>query len=160
MYPDTDHLGEYYGTHFKPSMLDAIVARFVPPADMTVYADLVGKKWFGYRHLSPGQSLFLFIDRFSTEFKAAIHKNWGRIIRSDASGKINVWNRHPNYIHPHKWKEFPKGYMRAFWNAMAHADDAGIPYDFYCKAVIEVAVDAKVAAEVRVVMVATTSSKK
>lgn len=137
----TDHLGEFYGTNLKPSALDAVVARFVPPSDFSLYPELIGRKWFGYRNLSPGQSLFLFMNRFSKEFKDAATRNWGRIYRKDSQGNIKAWQRAPLYTKPHKWREFKKGTVRAFWNAMCHADDAGIPYDFYCRTVIEIAAE-------------------
>lgn len=138
---NTDLFGDTFGFHYKATTLDAIVARFVPTTDFSLYPELVGRKWFGYRDLSPGQSLFLFIDRFSKEFKRLVHTNWGKIVSKNSKGKYTSWDRAPIFIKPISWRNFQIGTMRSFWNAMCHADNSGIPYDFYCRTVIEIAAE-------------------
>lgn len=137
----TDHLGDFYGVALKPSTLDAFVARFVPPDDFSLYPELVETKWFGYRSLAPGQSLFLFIDRYKSAYQAVGQKNWGRKVSITKAGRVHVYNSQPIFVAPERWRSFRKGTMLSYWRAMSHADLIGTPYDFYCKTILQTAAD-------------------
>lgn len=122
---DHSFLEGFYGAHKAPSTLDAFVARNIKVKDWEPVSDLYNCKWFGYRFLTPGQCLFLFADRYRRAYDGARGRPAYRHIPYKKFSKANVLSL------------VTKNHVSAMWNAMAFADTLSMPYDFYCKTVIE-----------------------
>jgi hypothetical protein len=127
------HLGRFYGDHFPADSLDAFVARTVKPKDWSVIADLYEKKWYGYRFISPGASLFLFADRYRKAYREVATRMLGRV---HMPKWLNEDALHPESKHPMSASD-----ISCMWIAMCMADELGIPYDFYCATALAYAHD-------------------
>lgn len=112
------HLGEFYGSNFRPVTLDAFVATRIKKSDLGDIASLYETKWFGYRYLSPGQSLFLFADRY--------RKSIAKVRREDSLRGIGM-------TAANALSTISDNHLTGFWRAMCFADAFGIPYDFFCE---------------------------
>lgn len=125
------HLGSFYGDHLSPEALDAFLARIVKPEDWSSVSGLYDRKWFGYRFVSPGASLFLFADRYRKAYRTI-------------SARLLARKRLPRFtqedsLHPNSRNPLSPADLSGLWNAMCIADDAGIPYDVYCTEALEYA---------------------
>lgn len=118
---------EYYGEHMSDDSLEAFVAQCVHPKHWDAATEQYGRKWFGYRFLTPGRCLHLFADRYSRAYKAANGR--GRTV----SSRSHIFTS-ANFI-----RMVDKKYVPGLWHAMAYADDIGVPYDFYCTTVFNIA---------------------
>jgi len=130
------HTQEIY---FEASEYDALAATKLKPADMKIEAELYTKKWFEYRVLHPVQATYLFADAYIKAARNLYRKTKdneaGRYIKPFAGKDLFVdqpvtGKRNPN-VKPAVFK--------AIWRARQQADSMGIPYDFYCEAVMRFA---------------------
>lgn len=118
---------DYYGQEMSEDSLEAFIANCVPPKHWDAATEQYDRKWFGYRFLSPGKCLHLFSDRYRRAFAGAKGRGLGR-------GNLTRIFTNPNFI-----RMVDKRYVTSLWHAMAHADDIGVPYDFYCSTIFEFA---------------------
>lgn len=118
---------DYYGEDMSEDSLEAFIAKCVLPKHWDAATEQYGRKWFGYRFLSPGKCLHLFADRYRRAYAGAKGRGLGR-------GSLSRIFTNPNFI-----RMADERHISSLWHAMAHADDIGVPYDFYCTTVFEIA---------------------
>lgn len=116
---------DYYGETLSDDALEAFIAQCINPKHWDAATDQYDRKWYGYRFLSPGRSLHLFADRYRRAYMGA--KGRGRGYRAG------------NYTASNFIRMAEPRNVACLWHAMAHADDMGVPYDFFCSTVFEVA---------------------
>lgn len=121
------HLKGFYGSTMAPETLDAFLARSVKVPDWGVISELYDSKWFGYRFMTPGQTLYMFADRYRRAYTGVIGRSTRRHIKYSTLTAANLITR------------VNKGQVTGLWKAMCFADAFGIPYDFYCSTVMEMA---------------------
>lgn len=125
--------------YFESSEYDALAASKLKPADMKIEAELYTTKWFEYRVLHPVQATYLFAEAYIKAARNLYCKtkdmDAGKYIKPFAGKDLFVdqpitGSRNPN-VKPAVFK--------AIWRARQQADSMGIPYDFYCEAVMHFA---------------------
>ena len=119
-----EFLGDFYGSHLRAVTLDATVLARVKPHNWGDVSTGYETKWYGYRYLSPGQSLFLFADRY--------RKAVAKVRRDHAVSGIGLTS-------VTALAEVSDAQFTGYWTAMNMADVFGIPYDFFCESQINFA---------------------
>lgn len=130
---NNEHLGEYYGNNLSGRTCDALMAFCVPASQWDAISELYETKWYGYRFLSPGQSLLVFADRFRKAYREVAGKYYGTTIHRRPFLKDDCLNLSSSNM-------LQKRDVTALWKAMCHADIMGTPYDLFCEQSIMVAI--------------------
>ena len=140
--------------YFDASDYDAIASVRLTPADFKIEPELYMTKWFDYRVLHPVQATYLFADEY-TQAARGYHKR-NRDVRAAPfikpySGKdlftlepepeLRQITRGKNAgkFKRDKSPNVAKSVFKALWRARQSADRLGIPYRFYCEAVMRLA---------------------
>jgi hypothetical protein len=85
---------------------------------------LLQTRWFDYRHLSPANLTYLFVERYDTVYREFYSKTRDQL----SSENIQVL----------MFKDvFESNELLCFWNARQAADEIGCDYDFYIRAAMK-----------------------
>lgn len=108
------------------SELDEVVISEIKRDLLLREADLMGSKWFDYRILHPWQATALFLEAYRSEHAWVMRK------RED----VNSHWFHKGIKATSLCRTTPTQ-MTALWKARQAADSIGVPYDYYCRTLLD-----------------------
>lgn len=111
------------------SRLEKLVwlAERLGPEDLSAESDLIVRKWFGYRFMSPLDATVLFANQYRRAFKAyiAFHEGPEAGKRANGISLYDIWTQ--------------RGELTSTWRARQHADAIGMDYETYLRFCFEFA---------------------
>lgn len=112
--------GAYYGNHLTATDLDGEILSRIEPSRLKGFAAFNETTWYGYRFASPGHRLMYFIHCYRETYAKTTRLMGKRFMRP-------AWMKSDFLVH------MSKANFSCLLQAMATADEFGIPYEFYCE---------------------------